>query len=291
MILSIFRGRKILLIVVLIVLATAGPQLVRAEVMAEIEERGVLRVGTSLNLPWAMRDAHGDLFGFDIDNASKLASDLGVALELVELPFGELLDALENGTIDVVAAGLSITPERARHVAFSAPYMTSDVGVIVRVADLTERHDILGFNESDVTVAAVAGTTTEIAALHALPSASLQLFDTVGASIEAFLDGETTVLVGETPVPELLRFENPDVFTLLPESLLSSGQAFAVRRDEHAFRTYLDNWVSAYETAGVLDKSRRYWFVEHAWLGRLDTPLVEVAIEEPAAEEGELAAD
>jgi polar amino acid transport system substrate-binding protein len=285
MILSILRGANILFAAALIVLATAGPQLARAEVMAEIEERGVLRVGTSLNLPWAMRDAHGELFGFEIDNASRLASDLGVALELVELPFGELLDALENGTVDVVAAGLSITPERARRVAFSAPYMTSDVGVVVRVTDLAERADILGFNQSDVTVAAVAGTTTEIAALHALPSASLQPFATVGASIEAFLDGETTVLVGETPVPELLLFENPDVFTLLPESLLSSGQAFAVRRDEHAFHTYLDNWVSAYETAGMLDRARRYWFAEHEWLGRLDELLVEVAIDpSPAAE-------
>jgi ABC-type amino acid transport substrate-binding protein len=169
--------------------------------------------------------------------------------------------------------------------------MSSDVGVVVRVVDLTERHDILGFNEPDVTVAAVAGTTTEIAALHALPSASLQLFDTVGASIEAFLDGETTALVGETPVPELLRFENPDVFTLLPESLLSSGQAFAVHRDEHTFHTFLDNWVRAYETAGVLEKARRYWFVEHAWLDRLDTPLLEVAIEEPATEDGAPAAN
>lgn len=286
--LPISRREAVVLSAVTLILSVAGAEPVRAEVMADIAERGVLRVGTALNLPWAMRDVDGELFGFEVDNAVKLATDLGVALELVELPFGELLDALENGTVDIVAAGLSITPERARRAAFSTPYMKSDIGLVVRVADLTERHDVLDFDDPAVSMAAVADTTTELAALRLLPSASLELFESVGASIEAFLAGETTVLVGETPVPELLLHENPDVFTMLPETVLSSGQAFAVRRDEHAFHTYLDNWVSAYETAGILESSRRYWFVEHAWLGRLDTPLLEVAIgtdatEDPAA--------
>ncbi|MEZ5906134.1 MAG: transporter substrate-binding domain-containing protein, partial [Geminicoccaceae bacterium] len=108
--------------------------------MAEIAERGLLRVGTSLNLPWAMRDTREELIGFEIDNAGRLATDLGVALDIVELPFDGLLEALENGTVDVVAAGLSVTPERARRVAFSTAYMTADVAVIVRVADLVEHH-------------------------------------------------------------------------------------------------------------------------------------------------------
>lgn len=253
--------------------------------MAEIEERGQLRVGTSVNLPWAMRDIHDELIGFEIDNAGRLATDLGVTLEIVELPFGGLLAALEDGTVDVVAAGLSVTPERARRVAFSTAYMTADVAVIVRVADLIEHHDIIGFNDPAITVAAVAGTTTEIAALHNLPSASLQLFDTVGASIDAFLAGEVTVLVGETPVPELLLLENPDVFTTLPEALLSSTQAFAVRRDEFAFRTFLDNWVTAYETAGILDSARHYWFGGDEWIGRIAEPLVEAEIADVADQE------
>ncbi len=281
----ISRREAVVLSAFTALLSVAGVASAGAEVMAEIAERGVLRVGTALNLPWAMRDVDGELFGFEVDNAGKLATDLGVALELVELPFGELLEALENGTVDVVAAGLSITPERARRVAFSTPYMQSNIGLVVRVADLTERHDVLGFDDPGVSMAAVADTTTEVAALRLLPSASLELFENVGASLEAFLAGETTVLVGETPVPELLLHENPDVFTMLPETVLGSGQGFAVRRDEHVFHTYLDNWVSAYESAGILESSRRYWFAEHAWLGRLDTQLREVAI--GTAETGE----
>jgi len=247
----------------------------QAELMGEIAERGTLRVGTALNIPWAMRDHAGEPFGFEVDMAAKLATDLEVTLELVEMPFAELLDALESGSVDMIAAGLSITPERARRVAFSDPYMATDVGVVVRIADLTDRLDIIGFDDPAVTVAAVTGTTTEIAA-----SRTFQLHPTVGESITAFLDGTATALVGETPVPELLLAENPEVFTVLPDSLLGTAQAFAVRPTEQRFLTYLDNWLAAYETVGVLEASRHYWFAGHDWATRLDSPLTEALIED-----------
>jgi polar amino acid transport system substrate-binding protein len=267
-------------IVAFLAMATLTAATARAELLAEIAERGALRVGTALNIPWAMRDTAGEPFGFEVDMAAKLATDLEVALELVEMPFAELLDALESGSVDMIAAGLSITPERARRVAFSDPYMGTDVGVVVRIADLAAREDIIGFDDPAVTVAAVAGTTTEIAATRNLPTATLQLYPTVGESITAFLEGSATVLVAETPVPELLIAENPEVFTVLPDSLLGTVQAFAVRPDEPRFLTYLDNWIAAYEAAGVLEAARQYWFGGQDWAPRLDTPLTEVPIED-----------
>jgi polar amino acid transport system substrate-binding protein len=257
----------------------------RADVMAEIAERGTLRVGTAFNIPWAMHDAAGEPFGFEVDNAARLASDLGVELELVPLPFGELLDALDWGTVDVVAAGVSITPERALLVAFSDPYMIGDVGAVVRVADLDRHPDLLAFDDPEVTAAAVAGTTTELALARTLPLATAEIYDNVGDAIRAFLEGRATLLVAETPVPELLLAENPEVFTILPEALLSTAQAFAVRRGEHTFLTFLDNWITAYEVTGVLDSARAYWFGGRDWLARLEAPLIEMPIdgdEEPA---------
>lgn len=270
-------GRALVASVAIVSITTATAQ---AELMTEIAERGTLRVGTALNIPWAMRDHAGEPFGFEVDMAAKLATDLEVTLELVEMPFAELLDALEAGSVDMIAAGLSITPERARRVAFSDPYMATDVGVVVRIADLTDRLDIIGFDDPTVTVAAVTGTTTEIAASRTLPTASLQLHPTVGESITAFLDGTATALVGETPVPELLLAENPEVFTVLPDSLLGTAQAFAVRPTEQRFLTYLDNWLAAYETVGVLEASRQYWFAGHDWAARLDSPLTEALIDD-----------
>ena len=41
-------------------------------------KRGVLRVGMSTFVPWAMKDKTGKLIGFEIDVANRLAKDTGV---------------------------------------------------------------------------------------------------------------------------------------------------------------------------------------------------------------------
>ena len=52
----------------------------------------------------------------------RLAGDIGVDLEVVTIPFESLVDRLAAREVDIVAANLSITPERALKVAFSEPY-------------------------------------------------------------------------------------------------------------------------------------------------------------------------
>ena len=47
-------------------------------VIETIKQRGMLRVGLSTFVPWAMRDKNGDLIGFEVDVAKKLAEDMGV---------------------------------------------------------------------------------------------------------------------------------------------------------------------------------------------------------------------
>ena len=49
----------------------------------QVQQRGVLRVGMSTFVPWAMKDKTGNLIGFEIDVAKRLAQDMGVKVEFV----------------------------------------------------------------------------------------------------------------------------------------------------------------------------------------------------------------
>ncbi|HON96371.1 MAG TPA: transporter substrate-binding domain-containing protein, partial [Deltaproteobacteria bacterium] len=49
----------------------------------QVLQRGVLRVGMSTFVPWAMNDKQGNLVGFEIDVARRLARDMGVKVEFV----------------------------------------------------------------------------------------------------------------------------------------------------------------------------------------------------------------
>lgn len=88
-----------------------------------IKERGVLRVITRNN-PVTYFLHCGSQMGFDFDLARMLSKRLGVRLEMVVPPSRDLLVPwLLKGRGDVIAASLSVTPERQALMTFSRPYL------------------------------------------------------------------------------------------------------------------------------------------------------------------------
>lgn len=79
-----------------------------------------LRVGYAVEAPYAFV-AHGEVVGESPLVARHVAAALGRTIEWRQLEFAELLDALEDERIDVIAAGMFVTPERAARFAFSDP--------------------------------------------------------------------------------------------------------------------------------------------------------------------------
>ena len=102
--------------------------------LRQIYNRGALRVGRyASHLPYVFRNEEGDLVGFEVDMARALAKDLGVKLEFVHIGIDQkkMADLLDRGQVDVVMSGLLVTPERARYVRFTEPYMKSNIAFIV----------------------------------------------------------------------------------------------------------------------------------------------------------------
>jgi len=85
--------RKIItvLLVIALVLGIAGCGLLdggkasvnedKVSLLDTISRRGVLKVGLSTFVPWAMNDKNGELIGFEVDVARRLAEDMGVDIE------------------------------------------------------------------------------------------------------------------------------------------------------------------------------------------------------------------
>lgn len=82
-----------------------------------------------------MMDGKDTILGFDVALARQIAADLGKELVIKDMDFGNLLTELQNGTVDLVAAGLSPTEERKKEVDFSEPYYFGDQCCIIRAED------------------------------------------------------------------------------------------------------------------------------------------------------------
>ena len=90
-------------LVVLFALCLPGSALAASPVLDRIVEKGVLRVAMSTTQPpYNIRGRDKTVIGFDVDLAQALADAMSVQLEIVEIPFGNLLDTLADDKVDMV---------------------------------------------------------------------------------------------------------------------------------------------------------------------------------------------
>lgn len=73
-----------------------------------------------------------DVVGFDITMGQYIAKECAASLEVIDMDFDSLIPALASGSIDFIAAGMSVTEERKKNVDFSAPYYESEQVIIVK---------------------------------------------------------------------------------------------------------------------------------------------------------------
>ena len=103
--------------------------------LADILERGMLRMAIPYNPLYFAYDGE-KMIGFAVERARAFEEHLRkqhgkrVDVLLVPLPRDQILEALIEGSVDIAAANLTITPERAAHVDFSDPIL-SDVAELV----------------------------------------------------------------------------------------------------------------------------------------------------------------
>ena len=95
-----------------------------------------LIVGTNAEFaPFTFID-DGEIVGFEIDMAREVCRRLGYEMQLVDLPFDSLIPEITTGAVHFVAAGMTVTEERAKKVCFTIPYLSEDPLVMVSLSNL-----------------------------------------------------------------------------------------------------------------------------------------------------------
>ncbi len=97
-----------------------------------VQDRGTLIVGTSADYPpFESLNSTNDVVGFDADLMEYIAEYMGVTLVWQNMEFDSLVGACTAGTIDVIAAAMFITADRAAVLSHSIPYLQTQMSVVV----------------------------------------------------------------------------------------------------------------------------------------------------------------
>lgn len=114
--------------------ATAAPTAETSKNLLDtIKEKGKVTIAMEgAWQPWTYHDENGILTGYDVEIGNLIAKGLGVEAEFVEAKWEGLLAGVDSGRFDLVCNGVGFTPTRAEAYNFSAPYLYTEMVLVVR---------------------------------------------------------------------------------------------------------------------------------------------------------------
>ncbi len=235
-------------------------------VIETIKKRGVIKVGMSTFVPWAMRDKKGELIGFEIDVATQLAKDMGVKVEFIPTAWDGIIPALLTGKFDLIVGGMSVTPQRNLTVNFTRPYSHSGIGIAANkklANDLKWPDD---YNSSKVTFSCRRGATPCTLIKERFPKATLRQFDDDAQAFQEVLNGSAHAVLASQPKPAFSVVDNADVlFAPTQENIQSGNEAIALRKGDPDALNFFSNWIMTKKADGWLKKRHNYWFKTKDW--------------------------
>lgn len=244
----------------------AAPVAASADAFTDIQEREQIIVGVSIFAPWTYSDREGALAGHEIDIAQRIADDLGVEARFELYNFEEVFDALANGDVDMIAAGVAMTAERARLFHFSIPYFSTGVTIATGPSATGELTGVADFNSPDLTIAVVEDTLAARVAAEQLGDANISSFSTASGAEGAVMTGRADAYVASVPELRIFSLRSGGSVTLpLDEPLISGVSGFVVRQEDERLLHFLNSWVHMRQADGFLEDRHRYYFDTLDW--------------------------
>ena len=246
-------------------------QLTSESVIQTIMKRGKMKVGMATFVPWAMRDKKGELIGFEIDVAKKVAADLGVEIEFVPTAWSGIIPALIAGNFDAIIGGMSVTPKRNLTINFTAPYAHSGMGIVAnkKLAGNLAWPD--GYNSSKVTFTCRRGATSCTDTQKLFPKAKLRQFDDSSLVLQEVVNGNAHAVLTSFPKPTLWQSQNADVlFNPTLDKLTEGNEAFGLRKGDPDALNVFSNWIMVNTSNGWLQERWTYWFTTMDWADQVN---------------------
>jgi polar amino acid transport system substrate-binding protein len=218
-----------------------------------------------------MTDKQGRIVGFEIDLLTVMSQAMGVELELVSVPYTELVPGLLARKFDMIGSGMTVTQERNLKLNFSDSFIVvgqtvllhpSLVGKVTSVEDLDDPH---------YRIATTEGTTGEAAARRFLGAARLSRFATPEEGVRHVVDGKADAFIHDAPynLIALSRAEN-SALLLLEQPFTFEPLAFGLKKGDFDSLNWINHFLNQVAQDGTYDRLHDKWFKDTDWLAEID---------------------
>ncbi len=219
----------------------------------EIIESGTLRVGTTGDYkPFSFRDGD-DYEGFDVEMAERIATALGVELELVETSWPTLMEDLAADRYDIGMSGISRTVARQLNARFSQPYLTYGKTPLVHVDQSDRFGSLEDIDQEGVKIGVNPGGTNYAFVQDNIENAEIIVIESNLAIPVAVAEKEVDVML--TDSPEAIFYSGSDERLAAPlaaEPFTRSQLAYLMAPDAARLQDTVDFILHDMELTGAL---------------------------------------
>ncbi|MFC3677698.1 transporter substrate-binding domain-containing protein [Ferrovibrio xuzhouensis] len=242
-------------------LTLATPRLARADAdtLAQIKQRGSLRVGVTQAPPWYSKDPKTGEWssGVGVSLGKAMARALGVKFDPVEVTWGTAIAALQSNKIDIMYM-MDATPERAQAVDFpKAPLLYYSLAVLAKDGLKVKTWEDL--NRPEVRIAVPQASSMDKFLTEHVAKASIERFPGNQEAIAAFQAGRADAVCLFHPPLLAARQKLGTGNIIVPSPAMSQASSAAVRKDDDkAFVNWVDKEIAGYYQSGQTEK----WYEE-----------------------------
>ncbi|MFL1493747.1 transporter substrate-binding domain-containing protein [Pseudomonas antarctica] len=245
---------------------------VSAGALDDAVRRGVLRVGTTPTyVPFEMTDKQGRIVGFEIDLLQAMSRALGVELELVAVPYTDLVPGLMAKKFDLIGSGMTVTQERNLKLNFSDSFIVVGQTVLLHPSLAGKIFSIEDLDEASYRIAATEGTTAEAAAQRFLGAARLSRFATPEEGVRQVVEGKADAFIHYAPY-NLVAIARPENHTLLvlEQPFTFEPLAFGLKKGDYDSLNWINHFLSQVAQDGTYDRLHDKWFKDTDWMAEVD---------------------
>lgn len=246
--------------------------LAQAGALDDAVRRGVLKVGTTPTyVPFEMTDKQGRIVGFEVDLLHAMSRALGVELELVAVPYTELLSGLMARKFDLIGSGMTVTQERNLKLNFSDSFIVVGQTVLLHPRLAGKVASIEDLDEAGYRIATTEGTTAQAAAQRFLGAARLSSFATPEEGVRQVVSGVADAFIHDAPY-NLIAMTRPENQALLAleQPFTYEPLAFGLKKGDYDSLNWINHFPNQVAQDGTYDRLYDKWFKDTDWMAEVD---------------------
>ena len=224
--------------------------------VAEIAERGTLRVGTTGDYrPLSFREADGTYWGFGIEMAGRIADRLGVGIEFVGTSWPTLTaDVMaEPQTFDLAIGGITITEARCEDMLMSEGYLANGKTILCRATDAGRYGSLDDIDKPGVRVMVNPGGLNEKFARDNLSRATVIVHPRNEEIPALVAEGKADVMITEvTEAPYYVQTDERLAAPLLDEPFTRGEIGVLMKKGQDDLLQMVNSTIRAMKADGSL---------------------------------------